>query len=114
MDYNATMYRLAIIALLIVFAGLQYRLWVGEGSLAQVHRLQTMHADLEQANAKAKSRNQTMLAQISDLKSGKLAAEGRARSQLGMIKSDETFFLTPQDEGPHKTVRSAQKKTHSK
>lgn len=100
MDYNKKLYRLAIVALLLIFAGLQYRLWIGKGSLAQVHQLNVMNAELKQENGVAHKRNQAMMARISDLKTGESAAKGRARSQLGMIKPGEVFFLTPQDESP--------------
>lgn len=101
------MYRIAIIGLVVVLAGLQYRLWVGKGSVAQMHHLQTMHDQLAQANAKNKQRNQVMLAQVANLKAGDSAAETYARSELGMIKPGETFFLTPQS-GANTT---SQKKT---
>lgn len=92
--YNPDMFKLAVIALLVVFAGLQYRLWVGDGSLAQVHRIAQLSDTLHLQNAKDRTRNAAMQVQIDDLKSGALATEGRARSEMGMVKPDETFFLT--------------------
>jgi cell division protein FtsB len=92
--YNPDMFKLAVIALLVVFAGLQYRLWVGDGSLAQVHRIAQLRDTLHLQNAKDRTRNAAMQVQIDDLKSGALATEGRARSEMGMVKPDETFFLT--------------------
>lgn len=94
------MYRVAIIALLVVLAGLQYRLWIGDGSLAQVHHLRSMHDKIAKTNANDRARNDAMQAQIDDLKSGIGATEGRARAEMGMVKPGETFFLTAPDETP--------------
>ena len=96
--YNRIMYRVAVIALLVVFAGLQYRLWIGEGSLAQVHHLQSMRDKIAKANKQDRTRNNAVQAQIKDLKSGIGATEGRAREEMGMVKPGETFFLTVPDE----------------
>ena len=95
--YNPSMYKIVIVALLVVFAGLQYRLWIGDGSLAEVHRVTQMQQDLAKQNAKDEARNNAMQAEVDDLKSGALATEGRARSEMGMVKRDETFFLTLDD-----------------
>lgn len=92
--YNPLMYRSAIVILLVIFAGLQYRLWVGDGSWAQVHRLTQMRDNLHNRNIRNQSRNDAMQAEVNDLKSGEQATEGRARADMGMIKRDEKFFLT--------------------
>ena len=39
-----------------------------------------------------RSRNQALEAEVADLKSGLDAIEERARSELGMIDNDETFY----------------------
>ncbi|MCG8317284.1 MAG: septum formation initiator family protein [Pseudomonadales bacterium] len=38
-------------------------------------------------------RNRRLSAEVKDLKQGLGAVEERARSQLGMVKDDETFYL---------------------
>jgi cell division protein FtsB len=43
-------------------------------------------------NAKLKQRNQILNADIAELKSGDQALEEKARHDLGMIKSDETYY----------------------
>lgn len=92
--YNRKMYRMVIIALVVVLAGLQYRLWIADGGWAEVHRLAGMKEELAQANDKRLARNDALQAEVDDLKSGENATEGRARADMGMIKRDEQFFLT--------------------
>ena len=46
----------------------------------------------QQINQQAEQRNALLDAEVRDLKQGSEAIEERARSELGMIKSDEVFF----------------------
>ena len=85
MKFTATLF----IILLIL---LQYRLWVGNGSLTEVHHLQEQISQMEQENNSLKERNLSLAAEVYDLKQGKDAIEERARSEMGMIKHDETFY----------------------
>lgn len=79
--------------LIITLAGLQFRLWVGEGSLAEVAQLKREIERQEQENAALKARNDVLAREVKALKSGTTLLEERARSELGMIKEDETFYL---------------------
>ena len=45
-----------------------------------------------QKNQVLKTRNETLDAEVRDLKSGQAAIEERARSELGMVKQDEVFY----------------------
>jgi cell division protein FtsB len=82
---------LAAILLLLLLV-LQYRLWVGDGSLAEVKalrgeiRAQTVELD------RLRARNQNLEAEVLDLREGLEALEERARSELGMIKQGEMFL----------------------
>ncbi|MAA75233.1 MAG: cell division protein FtsB [Salinisphaeraceae bacterium] len=87
------MYRACVIALCLMFAALQYRLWIADGGYADVNRLQDDIQALQTHNDELRSRNAAMDAEIVDLKSGELALEGRARADLGMIRQGERFFL---------------------
>ena len=78
--------------LLILLVVLQYKLWVGQGSLAEVSRLNQAIEKQKAQNAKQRERNDALDAEVQDLKKGVKAIEERARSELGMIKKDETFF----------------------
>jgi cell division protein FtsB len=71
---------------------LQLRLWVGDGGVRQVSRLKTeLQRETEMAHA-LKERNETLEAEVQDLKTRLGALEERARTDLGMIKETETFF----------------------
>lgn len=78
--------------LLLVLAGLQYKLWWGEGGLGEARELQQRVSDQRTENARLQQRNDALEAEVEDLKSGEAAVEDRARSELGMIKPGETFY----------------------
>jgi len=80
----------AILFLLLIF--LQYRLWVGEGSLAEVNNLENEKVRQEAELVDLRRRNQALQAEVDDLRSGSAAIEERARSELGMIKKGEVFY----------------------
>ncbi len=75
----------------------QYRIWVGENSLAGVWRLERQVEQQQQVNAEIKARNLRLAAEITDLKQGLDAVEARARSELGMIRNDETLYQFSQN-----------------
>ncbi len=79
--------------LFVLLLLLQYKLWVGDGSLAEVSRLKKEVAAQREENTALRERNQALEAEVRDLKTGLEAIEERARSELGMIKEDETFYL---------------------
>ncbi len=83
----------ALLVLAILLAGLQFRLWTGSGSVPSVHKLQARISHTQNANDKLKARNQKLEKEVALLKHSKEAIESRARSELGMIKGNETFYL---------------------
>jgi len=78
--------------LLVLFILLQYRLWFGEGSLAQVWHLKQQIAHLEQVTAGFRQRNQALEVEVNALKYSDSAVEALARMELGMVKEGETFY----------------------
>ena len=78
--------------LIILLVGLQYRFWVGEGSMAEVVHLNHAIEKQKTENEKMRERNAALDAEVQDLKQGVEAIEERARSELGMVKKDEVFF----------------------
>lgn len=85
--------------LLFCLLGLQYRLWVGEGSLAHVTRLKASVHKQETENQRLRERNQLLEAEVEALKHSQDAIEARARGDLGMIKEGETFYMIVDPEG---------------
>ena len=84
--------RWLLVALAILFVYLQIRLWVGEGSLAEVttlrHEINQQKAEIE----RLKQRNAALQAEVMSLKRDLDAVEERARSDLGMIREGEVFY----------------------
>jgi cell division protein FtsB len=84
--------RILALILLALIAALQYPMWLGKGGWLQVRETGRQLASQRDANAKLKARNEALDADVRDLKTGSEAIEERARSELGMIRSDEVFF----------------------
>lgn len=84
--------RVLTLILVILIAALQYPLWLGKGSWLRVWDLSRQIEKQEDANAKLKARNDSLDAEVRDLKQGYAAIEERARSELGMVKQDEVFY----------------------
>ncbi|WP_442962556.1 septum formation initiator family protein [Pseudomonas sp.] len=77
---------------LALLAGLQYRLWVGEGSFAHVAQLKEQIAEQQRENEQLLERNRVLTAEVVELKQGLETIEERARRELGMIRNGETLF----------------------
>lgn len=84
--------RFVIVTLIAVLALLQARLWLSDGGLREVWRLESEVARRMADNAKLAARNSALEAEVRDLKQGLAAAEERARTELGMIQAGETFY----------------------
>jgi len=78
--------------LVVLLVLLQYRLWVGDGSFAEVWDLYQQVEMQREENQQLRERNQALEAEVQDLKQGLGAIEERAREELGMIKEGETFY----------------------
>ena len=92
-----TSYHIFLGALLLTLSGLQYRLWVGQGSFAHVNDLRAEVELRATENEVRHQRNDILKAEIFDLKQGLSAVEDIARSELGLIRKGETFFLLVED-----------------
>ncbi|MDA7832749.1 septum formation initiator family protein [Pseudomonadales bacterium] len=90
--------KVLIFALLIVLMGLQSRLWLGEGSFAHVNTLQAKVSRNVAENSVKVQRNKILRAEIIELKRGLESIEEKARSEFGLIKEGETFFLLIEDD----------------
>ena len=84
--------RLLTVCLLCLLAWLQYRVWLGTGSVREYRELQSQIQTQQTRNATLSARNARLAAEIEDLKHNLAAVEARARQELGMIKPGETFY----------------------
>ena len=89
---NRKFVKIATYVLLGMLVLLQYPLWFGGGGVISVWRLNREIATQQQENARLRERNLALEAEVNDLKQGLDAIEGRARSELGMVKKGETFY----------------------
>jgi cell division protein FtsB len=107
---------LRIIGGLLVLAllALQYRLWLSPNGMRDLWRTDAAIEAQAEENARLKQRNRTLAAEVRDLKEGRAAIEERARTDLGMIGANETFFqvvppaANPAVEPPAEERRTAQ------
>jgi cell division protein FtsB len=79
-------------ALAVVLVLLQYRIWVSDNGVRKVERLKQAVAAEQAEDAQLIERNRQLAAEVRDLKTGMDALEERARSDLGMIARNETFY----------------------
>jgi len=84
--------RALIACLLIVLLATQGRLWFSDQGLREKHRLQEAVAEQREENRSLEARNRALAAEVDDLRDGLEAAEERARSDLGLVRDEETFF----------------------
>ena len=77
----------------MLLAGLQYRLWFAQGSLAEQHRLELQLREQTEINRQLRERNAIVEREVLELQSGTQGIEQRAREQLGLIREGETLYL---------------------
>lgn len=82
---------LMIIIATLVLLALQYQYWFGTNGHSELAKLKKQVAEQAYINNEQQKANQVLLADVKDLKNGLEAVEEHARSDLGLIKSGETF-----------------------
>ena len=90
-------------ALAVAILLLQYRIWLSADGVRQVTQLHQAVAAQRADNEQLAERNRQLAAEVRDLKTGLDALEERARSDLGMIARNETFY---QVVAPPQTTRT--------
>ena len=92
-------------ALAVAIILLQYRVWLSEDGVRGVARLRQAVAVQRAENEQLAERNRQLAAEVRDLKTGLDALEERARSDLGMIARNETFYqvVPPPPSSPQTT-----------
>lgn len=78
----------------LAIAGLamQGQLWLSEAGVAKTRDLHRAVQEQRFLNDELRGRNAALEAEVVNLKSGRAAAEERARTDLGMIGKSETFY----------------------
>lgn len=97
-----------IIALLVgLLILLQLEVW---RQFQQIGQLELQFEQQVERNTQLRERNNALAAEVEDLKSGLEAVEERARSELGLVREGERFYLVvdPDDlpEGQSEAVRA--------
>jgi len=82
--------RLIIIILSILLVLLQIQVWQ---QYRHVQDLKSLVAAQNEENQRLITRNDALAAEVADLQSGLDAVEERARSELGLIREGEEFYL---------------------
>ena len=78
-----------ILILLLVMINVQ--LWRGRGSLPDVARMRQKIEEQKVRNAQTQEINDRLASEVRDLKEGLGMVEGKARSELGMVKPNEIY-----------------------
>jgi cell division protein FtsB len=84
--------RIFAATLAIILILLQGRLWFSDKGLREVSGLKASVETQRAANLEQAERNRQLSAEVANLKTGLTALEERARSELGMVASSETFY----------------------
>ena len=71
--------------------------WFGSGGSNELKEKQYLYQQQLETNKLLMARNEQLKAEVLDLKQGLEAVEERARSEMGMIKPNETFIQIIED-----------------
>ena len=86
-------FRLIVGGLLCLLLLLQVRLWISGDGFSEVSRLRQQVELQSDVNEELAQRNERLEAEVKDLQGGFGAVEERARTDLGLIGEDETFYV---------------------
>lgn len=92
--------RWLLVALVLLFGVLQYRLWFADGSLAEKRRLELQVEEQSRINRQLQERNGVLEREVLELQSGNEGVEQRAREELGLVREGETFYQVVDDPEP--------------
>jgi cell division protein FtsB len=81
---------LSLVVLLLV---LQARLWIGQGSVAEVVALEREFGSLSATNDELRARNERLEVEVAEFRNGLDSVEEMAREELGMVRQGETFYV---------------------
>jgi cell division protein FtsB len=87
-----------LIILAIAALAMQGQLWLSEDGFRKTRHLRDAVQRQHAQNQYLRDRNASLEAEVINLKEGRAAAEERARTDLGMIGKNETFYqVVPAD-----------------
>lgn len=89
--------RWLLLLLLLLLVALQSQLWF-RGGMNEVWELEKALDAQRAENARLSERNESLAAEVEDLKRGRDAIEERARSELGMLKDGERLIQVAEPE----------------
>ena len=83
-----------VIMVLLAMTGLamQGQLWLTDGGFRKTRELRAAVDSQREQNTALRERNMSLDAEVINLKEGREAAEERARTDLGLIGRNETFY----------------------
>ena len=87
------MIRFFIIILIVFFLMIQFDIWFKDDGFYRVKELEQMIGSQVEENKRLKLRNEQLEREIEELKSGTESIEEKARTDFGMIKEGEEFYL---------------------
>ena len=87
------MIRFFIIILIVFFLVIQFDIWFKDDGFYRMKELEQMIGSQVEENERLKLRNEQLEREIEELKSGTESIEEKARTDLGMIKEGEEFYL---------------------
>lgn len=85
--------RFLVLLGVVLLIALQLRLWFGSSGVLERAELAARLEAEQQRTEVLRERNRILAAEVDALKTGPEALEARARSDLGMIREGETFYL---------------------
>ena len=84
--------RYFLLSLIILIALVQWVLWFGNDGIIDLWESRQNLQASRLENNELEYRNNELKAEVIDLQTGLQAVEERARSELGLVKEDETFI----------------------
>ena len=88
--------KVALILLVMILAAMQQQIWFGQSGYFERKALAERQTEQQQRTESLTLRNAKMTAEVVALKSNSAAFEARARSELGMVREGEVFYLIPE------------------
>lgn len=89
--------RITALILMVLIGLLTYDIFQGKNGIAQYQKVEAELAEAQEIAERLQRRNQAVKDEIVELSQGDASVEELARTELGLIHKDETFYrvITP-------------------